>query len=137
MFSGDLLRRSYEPMKVPKMARNKSRPRKGRATKKTGKSAGAASTNANLNADASTQESPVIEGRAEEKNKKKQKTNPLEFFQQVRSEGEKVSWTGSNETMISTIMVLIMVLVMVVFFFIVDQVLRFGICSILPINCAT
>jgi len=121
------------------MARNKSRPRKGRTTGKksnTGKGSNASSqanadaTQADLNGAA---DAPVIEGRPQEV-KKKANTNPLEFFQQVRNEGEKVSWTGRNETVISTIMVLIMVAIMVLFFFIVDQVLRLGITTVLSIT---
>lgn len=77
---------------------------------------------------------PTIEGKAEAP-KKKKKTNPLEFLQQVRSEGAKVTWTSRNETMISTIMVLIMVAIMALFFFGVDQILRFSVCSLLPIDC--
>lgn len=77
---------------------------------------------------------PVIEGKADEV-KKKKKTSPLEFFQQVRNEGTKVTWTSRNETMVSTIMVLIMVVIMAVFFFVVDQGLRFGVCNLLPIQC--
>jgi len=77
----------------------------------------------------------VIEGKAAEV-KKPKKTNPLEFFQQVRNEMAKVTWTSRNETMVSTIMVLIMVAIMAIFFFAIDQVLRWGICTILPINCA-
>ncbi len=76
----------------------------------------------------------VIDGKATEV-KKKKRTNPLEFLQQVRNEGAKVTWTSRNETMISTMMVLIMVVIMAIFFFIVDQILRFGVCSILPIDC--
>ncbi len=80
--------------------------------------------------------SPVIEGKADEVGKKKKKkTSPLEFFQQVRSEGSKVTWTSRNETMVSTIMVLIMVVIMAVFFFAVDQSLRYVVCNILPIQC--
>lgn len=77
---------------------------------------------------------PVIEGKAGEV-KKKKKTSPLEFFQQVRNEGTKVTWTSRNETMVSTIMVLIMVVIMAIFFFAVDQGLRFGVCNLLPIQC--
>ena len=77
---------------------------------------------------------PVIEGKAEEQ-KKKKKTSPFEFIQQVRSEGSKVTWTSRNETMVSTIMVLIMVAIMALFFFGVDQFLRFSVCNILPIEC--
>ena len=79
---------------------------------------------------------PVIEGKAAEV-KKKKKTNPLEFLQQVRNEALKVTWTSRNETMVSTIMVLIMVAIMALFFFLIDQSLRFGICTVLPIECVS
>ena len=79
--------------------------------------------------------SPVIEGKADEVNKKTKKTSPLEFLQQVRSEGSKVTWTSRNETMVSTVMVLIMVIIMAIFFFAVDQTLRFAVCRLLPIQC--
>jgi preprotein translocase subunit SecE len=72
----------------------------------------------------------TIEGVAEEV-KKKKKTSPMEFAQQVLQEGRKVTWTTRNETVISTVMVLIMVLIMAVFFFAVDWGLRLGVCSIL------
>ena len=75
----------------------------------------------------------TIDAKASEP--KKKKTNPFEFIQQVRNEGAKVTWTTRNETLISTIMVLIMVAIMSIFFFAVDQLLRFGICNILPIEC--
>lgn len=77
---------------------------------------------------------PVIEGKSSEPQKKK-RISPFEFLQQVRAEGTKVTWTSRNETMVSTVMVLIMVAIMALFFFLVDQMLRFGVCSILPINC--
>ena len=77
---------------------------------------------------------PTIEGKAGEV-KKKKKTNPLEFLQQVRNEASKVTWTSRNETMVSTIMVLIMVAIMALFFFLADQALRWGVCTILPIDC--
>lgn len=79
----------------------------------------------------------TIEGKASEQPKKKKKTNPMEFIQQVRAEGSKVTWTSRNETMVSTIMVLIMVAIMAIFFFLVDQVLRWGVCTGLPINCVS
>ncbi len=84
-----------------------------------------------------TGKAQVIEGKAAEPAKKKKKTSPFEFLQQVRSEGAKVTWTSRNETMVSTIMVLIMVAIMSLFFFAVDQSLRFGICTILPIECVS
>lgn len=80
-------------------------------------------------------DAPVIEGKADEVQKKKKRTSPLEFIQQVRSEAAKVTWTSRNETLVSTIMVLIMVAIMSLFFFGVDQGLRFAVCNILPIQC--
>jgi len=50
--------------------------------------------------------------------------NPLQFFQEVRSETAKVSWPTRNETLITTVMVLIMVALAAVFFLGVDAVLR-------------
>jgi preprotein translocase subunit SecE len=52
------------------------------------------------------------------------KTNPIEFLQQVRQEGSKVTWPSRNETMVTTIMVLIMVVLASFFFLGVDAVLK-------------
>jgi preprotein translocase subunit SecE len=52
------------------------------------------------------------------------KTNPIEFFQQVRQEAGKVTWPTRNETMITTVMVLIMVVLASFFFLGVDAVLK-------------
>jgi preprotein translocase subunit SecE len=52
------------------------------------------------------------------------KPNPIEFMQQVRQEGSKVTWPTRNETVITTIMVLIMVALASVFFLGVDAVLN-------------
>lgn len=79
-------------------------------------------------------QSTVVEGKADEV-KKKKKTSPFEFIQQVRNEAAKVTWTTRNETIVSTIMVLIMVAIMALFFFGVDQGLRFAVCNFLPIEC--
>ncbi|HNR76504.1 MAG TPA: preprotein translocase subunit SecE [Parvularculaceae bacterium] len=78
----------------------------------------------------------TIEGSAEEV-KKKKKTGALEFARQVRAEAEKVTWTSWKETRISTFMVLVMVVIMAIFFLLVDQTIRFGVCTILPIDCAS
>ena len=76
----------------------------------------------------------TIDGKAEEVDKKKKSVSPLEFLQQVRNEGEKVTWTTRNETMVSTVMVLIMVAVMSIFFFLVDQTLRYVVGLLLSIG---
>ena len=64
----------------------------------------------------------------------RKKVGFFEFFRQVRTEGQKVTWTGRQEVMISTIMVLIMVAIMSLFFFSVDQVLRFVMPRILGLS---
>jgi preprotein translocase subunit SecE len=61
------------------------------------------------------------------------KTNPFEFLQQVREEGNKVTWPTRRETMISTVMVFIMVAVAAVFFLGVDAVLHWGVQKLLGI----
>jgi preprotein translocase subunit SecE len=55
------------------------------------------------------------------------KTNPFEFLQQVRAETAKVTWPTRNETVVTTIMVFIMAIVAAIFFFLVDQVLGWGV----------
>ena len=50
----------------------------------------------------------------------KPRTNPVEFFRQVRAEARKTTWTSPKETWITSVMVLIMVVVATLFFFGVD-----------------
>jgi preprotein translocase subunit SecE len=57
--------------------------------------------------------------------------NPLEFLQQVRSEGSKVTWPSRRETLITTAMVLLMVVLASAFFVAVDEALRFIVSTIL------
>jgi preprotein translocase subunit SecE len=52
------------------------------------------------------------------------KTNPFEFFQQVRQETHKVTWPSRRETVITTIMVLILSAVAALFFLGVDAILK-------------
>ena len=49
------------------------------------------------------------------------RTNPLEFFQQVRQETAKVTWPTWKEVWITTAMVLVMVTLAAIFFTLVDQ----------------
>jgi preprotein translocase subunit SecE len=51
--------------------------------------------------------------------------DPLKFYNEVRAEGRKVTWTSWKETWITSVMVGIMVVVTALFFFSVDGV--FGI----------
>jgi len=55
------------------------------------------------------------------------KTSPAEFFRQVRQEASKVTWPTRRETMISTGMVFVMVILAAMFFFVVDEVMSYGV----------
>lgn len=67
---------------------------------------------------------PTKRGPASEAGAKpRKKVGAMEFLRQVRTEGQKVTWTSRGEMTVSTIMVLIMVAVMSLFFFSVDQIL--------------
>ena len=61
-------------------------------------------------------------------------TNPLEFLQEVRAEGAKVTWPTRRETMITTGLVLFMVLLASLFFVTVDWALRLIVTGILSIG---
>ena len=62
------------------------------------------------------------------------KTSPLEFLQQVRAEGAKVTWPSRKETMITTAMVFVMVVLASLFFLVTDQVLRWIVSLILGLG---
>ena len=51
---------------------------------------------------------------------------PFEFLQQVRAETSKVTWPSRREVILTTIMVFVMAFVAAIFFFLADQVIRFG-----------
>ncbi|GAA5108980.1 preprotein translocase subunit SecE [Bartonella jaculi] len=55
------------------------------------------------------------------------KTNPITFLKQVYAETAKVKWPTRRETVISTFMVLLVTALASAFFFIVDQVMHFGV----------
>ncbi|HUZ92257.1 MAG TPA: preprotein translocase subunit SecE [Methylocella sp.] len=61
-------------------------------------------------------------------------TNPLEFLQEVRAEGAKVTWPSRKETMITTVLVLFMVLLASLFFVAVDWALRLIVTSLLSLG---
>jgi preprotein translocase subunit SecE len=62
------------------------------------------------------------------------KTTPAQFIQQVRQEAAKVTWPTRKETVISTVMVLVMVVLAALFFFLVDQLMAFGVRQILGLG---
>jgi preprotein translocase subunit SecE len=55
------------------------------------------------------------------------KINPAQFLQEVRQETSKVTWPTRRETAVSTGMVFVMVILAAVFFFLVDQLMAFGV----------
>ncbi len=62
------------------------------------------------------------------------KSNPFDFIQEVRQETRKVTWPTRKEVGITTLMVFIMVAVASVFFFLVDQIVRVGVTTLLSVG---
>ena len=62
------------------------------------------------------------------------KISPFKFLQEVRAEGEKVTWPTRKETTVTTMMVFVMVFVASIFFLVADQIMRFGVSFLLGIN---
>ncbi|MCA3629644.1 MAG: preprotein translocase subunit SecE [Methylobacterium sp.] len=58
----------------------------------------------------------------------------FQFFQDVRSEGAKVTWPTRKETAITTAMVFVMVVLASIFFLLADMVIRWGVTLILGIG---
>lgn len=59
---------------------------------------------------------------------------PFEYVRQVKAEMQKVTWPSRQELTSSTIAVFIMVFLAAIFLFVVDQILAFGVNSILGLN---
>lgn len=62
------------------------------------------------------------------------RTSPGEFVRQIRQETSKVTWPTRKEAAVTTAMVFVMVALAAVFFFLVDQVLSFGVRLVLGIG---
>ncbi len=62
------------------------------------------------------------------------KINPFKFMQEVRAEGQKVTWPTRRETVVTTAMVFVMVAVASVFFLIADQLMRLVVTLLLGIG---
>ncbi len=60
--------------------------------------------------------------------------NPFKFMQEVRAEGNKVTWPSRRETLITTGLVALMVVMAALFFVSVDQVIRLGVGFILSLG---
>ena len=61
------------------------------------------------------------------------KPSPFKFFQDVRTEADKVTWPTRRETFITTIMVFVMVAATSIFFTVADQIIRVVITYILGV----
>mgnify|MGYP001545162886 FL=1 len=59
------------------------------------------------------------------------RTNPVDFFRQVRQEVAKVTWPTRKETTIPTLLVLAMAVLASIFFLIADSVLSTAVTSLL------
>lgn len=62
------------------------------------------------------------------------KTTPAKFVQEVRQETSKVTWPSRREALTSTATVFVMAILAALFFFLVDQVLSFGVRQILGLG---
>ena len=62
------------------------------------------------------------------------KFSPFEYVRQVKAEMQKVTWPSRQELTSSTIAVFIMVFLAAIFLFVADQILAFGVNSILGLN---
>ena len=62
------------------------------------------------------------------------KVSPFKFFQEVRSETQKVTWPSRRETAITTMMVFIMSTAAGLFFLFADQVIRYLVTLVLGIG---
>ena len=63
----------------------------------------------------------------------KKRTTPTQFYNEVRAEARKITWTTWKETWITSVMVGIMILITAVFFLAVDGVLNFLIQQLLKL----
>jgi preprotein translocase subunit SecE len=64
---------------------------------------------------------------------RKKQFNPVKFFNEVRAEARKVTWTSWKETWITSVMVGIMVIMTAFFFFGVDWILNIGMGGVLKL----
>jgi preprotein translocase subunit SecE len=59
--------------------------------------------------------------------------NLVQFFNEVRVEARKITWTTRRETWITSVMVAIMVVIAMIFFWLVDAGVSFGVNQILKL----
>jgi preprotein translocase subunit SecE len=62
------------------------------------------------------------------------RVSPFKFLQEVRAEGQKVTWPSRRETVITTLMVFAMTTVAAIFFLLADQVMRVVVTFVLSVG---
>lgn len=62
------------------------------------------------------------------------KVNLFKFLQEVRAEGQKVTWPSRQETAVTTAMVFVMTAAAAVFFLIADQIMRMVVTYVLSLG---
>jgi preprotein translocase subunit SecE len=63
----------------------------------------------------------------------KKRTTPTQFYNEVRAEARKITWTSWKETWVTSVMVGIMVVITAIFFMAVDGALNFLIQQLLKL----
>jgi preprotein translocase subunit SecE len=61
----------------------------------------------------------------------------MKFLQEVRAEGQKVTWPTRRETLVTTMMVFIMTAFAAIFFLISDQIMRLVVKTIIGVGSGT
>ena len=60
--------------------------------------------------------------------------NPLKFIQEVKQEAFKITWPGSKDVLVGSLMVFVLASLAAVFFLLLDQIYKFLLDLILAIN---
>ena len=68
------------------------------------------------------------------KKKKYKMINPLKFIQNVKQEAFRVTWPGSKDVLMGSLMVFVLASIAAVFFLLLDQIYKFLLDLILTIN---
>ena len=60
--------------------------------------------------------------------------NPLKFFQSVKQEAHKVTWTNRKDVLVGSVMVFVLASISAIFFLLLDQIYKYLLDLILAIN---
>lgn len=64
----------------------------------------------------------------------KKRVSPMQFLNEVRAEGRKITWPSRKETWITSVMVFIMVALAALFFWAVDLLMALGASQLIEIG---